>query len=94
MPAQARVAKDVGAPTGEARRPPRVLVVDDEVIFRLTLAEASVVDHEDEHPSRTIDPSSPAFSAIWRIGDSSARRTMLMPTWKSELSDFSLASAC
>src|SRR4026207_754128 len=34
----------------------------------------------------TIEPSTPEFSAIWRIGDSSAFNTMLMPAWTSELS--------
>src|SRR6478736_1941919 len=34
----------------------------------------------------TIEPSTPAFSAIWRIGASSALSTMLMPAWMSSLS--------
>src|ERR1700693_3414682 len=37
----------------------------------------------------TIEPSTPEFSAIWRIGDSSARSTILMPAWMSGLSDLS-----
>jgi hypothetical protein len=41
----------------------------------------------------TIEPSAPAFSAIWRIGDSIARRTMLMPAWTSALSDLSFSTA-
>ena len=37
----------------------------------------------------TIEPSTPAFSAIWRIGACSARLTMLMPASWSSLSPFS-----
>src|SRR5439155_590400 len=33
--------------------------------------------------STTTEPSSPAFSTIWRIGSSSARRTMLTPVASS-----------
>jgi hypothetical protein len=41
----------------------------------------------------TIEPSTPAFSAIWRTGACSALRTMSMPTLVWSLFDFSLASA-
>ncbi len=41
----------------------------------------------------TIEPSTPAFSTIWRIGASSARFTMLMPAWMSRLSSVSFATA-
>jgi hypothetical protein len=41
----------------------------------------------------TIEPSTPAFSAIWRTGACSARRTMLMPAFWSSLSPLSLLSA-
>src|SRR5215208_7006662 len=42
----------------------------------------------------TIEPSTPEFSAICRIGASSAFRTMLMPAWISGFSSLSLATAC
>src|SRR5258707_217060 len=41
----------------------------------------------------TIEPSTPEFSAICRIGASSARSTMLMPDWTSSLSLVSLPIA-
>ena len=42
----------------------------------------------------TIEPSTPEFSAIWRIGASRALSTMLMPAWMSALSPLSLPIAC
>ena len=41
----------------------------------------------------TIEPSTPEFSAIWRIGASSALSTMLMPACTSEFSLVSLPTA-
>jgi hypothetical protein len=41
----------------------------------------------------TTAPSKPAFSAIWRTGDCSARRTISMPTFWSSLAERSLSSA-
>src|SRR5208283_1119065 len=41
----------------------------------------------------TIEPSTPAFSTIWRIGASSALSTMLMPAWTSAFSSLSLRTA-
>src|ERR1700683_4232165 len=41
----------------------------------------------------TIEPSTPEFSSIWRMGASSALSTMLMPDWTSSFSLVSLPIA-
>src|SRR5271167_2648590 len=41
----------------------------------------------------TVEPSTPEFSAIWRIGASRALSTILMPDWTSAFSSLSLPIA-